>query len=358
MQWLSFVHLAVQLFASLLQWARMRKCLPASGRHIPRHTMSGLYAYFRSDRTKRLASRKDGLHRFFGLSSGEDTSSSSSRPTPVPSNVVDEDVLMAISSENDSAEEEPPHKIRRGLSPAGDVQGVQRLDDGSGFQAGLYRLPVLHITKLSITESAADTMVKSCFEQGAVTWMQLEAIMSALPDEPKMRWKQETNQDMATPKSFMTGAWARGPQVGLTRNLKNYPQVSRLLAHILRGVDPNFQFSSCTMARNVSSKPHRDSYNAEGSWNLVVPCSSYQGGEVWVQHEAGATWLSPQGEPGTLWDTHTPLRFDPKQRHATAPWGGDRLVLIGYHVRHISDLSVEDAELLRQLGFVPNMSTA
>ena len=185
---------------------------------------------------------------------------------------------------------------------------MQRLDDECGFQVGLYRLPVLKLEKLGTAESAAETMARSCFEQGAVTWMQLEAIMTALPDEPKMRWKQDTNQAMAKPKTFLTGAWARGPHVGLTRNLRNYPQVSRLLAHILRGVDQDFQFSSCTLARNVCSKPHRDSYNAEGSWNLVVPCSTFQGGEVWVQHEAGATLLSQQGEPGTLWDTHSPLR--------------------------------------------------
>ncbi|CAE7335092.1 unnamed protein product [Symbiodinium sp. KB8] len=46
------------------------------------------------------------------------------------------------------------------------------------------------------------------------------------------------------------------------------------------GAHSDFQFSSCTLARNVCSKPHRDSYNAEGSWNLVVPCSTFQGGEV------------------------------------------------------------------------------
>ena len=85
----------------------------------------------------------------------------------------------------------------------------------------------------------------------------------------------------------------------------------------------------------------------------MIPCSSFQGGEVWVQNPEGKTTLS-----GILWDVHTPLRFDPKNLHATAPWGGDRMVLIGFHVRHMQKLPVEDAELLRQLGFKLDLSLA
>ena len=88
------------LFCAVGSDADLFICSPAPGRYLPRHTMSGLFAYFRSDRAKRLVSRKDGLHRFFGLSSGEGTSSSSSssRPTMVPRTEVDEDVMMEISA--------------------------------------------------------------------------------------------------------------------------------------------------------------------------------------------------------------------------------------------------------------------
>ena len=90
----------------------------------------------------------------------------------------------------------------------------------------------------------------------------------------------------------------------------------------------------------------------------MIPCSSFQGGEVWVQHTEGTIKLSQHGDPGILWDVHTPLRFDPKSLHATAPWGGDRMVLIGFHVRHTEKIPVEDAELLRQLGFKLDLSLA
>ena len=174
-----------------------------------------------------------------------------------------------------------------------------------------------------------------------------------LPEDPRPRWMQDQQHAMATPKSFMTGAWARGPHFGLTRTVARFPAVSRLLASILQGIDSEFMFSTCTLARNVVSKPHRDKNNAAGSWNLVVPCSKFQGGELWIQCPEGSTFRSQDGEPGTLWDTSTPTRFDPQLWHATAPWGGDRIILIGFHVRHVDRLKPEDKELLRGLNFMP-----
>ena len=153
----------------------------------------------------------------------------------------------------------------------------------------------------------------------------------------------------------MTGAWARGPHCGLTRTTATFPVVSQLLTSILGGVDASFMFSACTLARNVCSKPHRDKFNARGSWNLAVPCSRFQGGEIWVQDSEGNTILAPEGEPSTLWDASSPTRFDPMSWHATAPWGGDRLILIGFHTRHVEALPQESKAVLCNLGFKPNL---
>ena len=254
------------------------------------------------------------------------------------------DVIMAVSS--DSEVECVPCKFRRTQPRSGSTPAARMYN----IHVGMHMLPTKQLQKQRAVEHAAETMARSCFEQGFVTWMQIDAIMSALPDEQKRRWTQKDHADQAPPRSFMTGAWARGPHVGLTRNLRAYPMVSQLLAHILQSVDPSFQFSSCTLARKKCSKPHTDS-NAPGSQNLVVPCSSFQGGELWVQSDEGNITLSPQGVPGILWETTTPVRFDPRMQHATAPWMGDRVILIGYHIRHMSKLSEDDAKRLKDLGF-------
>ena len=90
----------------------------------------------------------------------------------------------------------------------------------------------------------------------------------------------------------------------------------------------------------------------------LVPCSKFDGGEIWVQDSEGCTFLSPQGSPGNLWDASSPTRFDPSLWHATAPWGGDRVILIGYQVRHVNKLSPEDESQLRELGFNPDSRLA
>eukprot|EP00439_Symbiodinium_sp_Y106_P068155 s5735_g11.t1 len=114
---------------------------------------------------------------------------------------------------------------------------------------------------------------------------------------------------------------------------------SRLLAQIVSHVDRQHRFSSLTFACNVLSKPHKDSHNAKGRLNLIVPCSVYQGGESWVQDALGSTALQSAGQVGFLMDTTTPIQFQPEHQHATAPWGGDRLIIIGFHVRNTEKLS-------------------
>ena len=320
--------------------------MPGSGSVGERCDMSGLYAYFKSAGDHRPRKRRDGLHRFFGNGA---TASSSNDQTQeqqiIPQGATVQDAVMVVSS--DSEVEYLPSTFPRERQHAGHppVAGTYNV------HVGQYMLPVLQLPRQLVAEHAAKIMARSCFEQGHATWLQIAAIMSALPDEQKRRWRQSENSSMAPAKSFMTGAWSRGPHAGLTRNLRSYPMVSRLLANIIRSVDPTFSFSSCTLARNVCSKPHTDCHNAPGSWNLVVPCSSYTGGELWVQHGEGTISLSPQGASGFLWDTTTPVRFDPRMQHATAPWTGDRVILIGYHVRHMSKLSEDDAAMLSKMGF-------
>ena len=327
--------------------------------------MRGLHAYFRFTKERRSPQRKGGLHKYFsvkaddhpeGIGSCESSAGSRNRANP--------DVEMVESSDSDV-------EFLCNLQCAGMPQESNHGHRAEGWSreasrdlnipeqiVGMYMVPRLSVPLLTQAESEAETLAKTCFEAGCATWTQLADIMRALPDASKIRWKQQENSNMEPPKSFMTGAWARGPHFGLTRTMQQFPWVSSLLAHILSGVDSSFRFSSCTFSRNVCSSPHRDSFNAQGSDNLVIPCSHFRGGEVWVQHPEGRTILSPQGEPGIMWDARTPTRFDPKAKHATAPWGGDRLILIGYHVRHVNKLSATDAEQLINMGFKPDFQLA
>ena len=78
-------------------------------------------------------------------------------------------------------------------------------EGGIDVKVGRYDLPERSLARSSVSEHAAETMARSCFEQG-FAWMQLEAIMNVLPEDSKLRWKQQANPNMAAPKSFINGA--------------------------------------------------------------------------------------------------------------------------------------------------------
>ncbi|OLQ12165.1 hypothetical protein AK812_SmicGene3975 [Symbiodinium microadriaticum] len=155
------------------------------------------------------------------------------------------------------------------------------------------------------------------------------------------------------PVSFTTGACARGPNVGITRNMKEFPRVTQVLAMVIHAIDPEHRFSSCSLTLNVGASAHRDSHNARGSYNLLVPCSMFQGGGLWLQNDRGSVQLESGGPLGSVMDVASPIRFRPLQQHATMPWPwhGNRLVLVAFHARHLSNLPVEDLVDLADCGF-------
>ena len=243
-----------------------------------------------------------------------------------------------------------PHKLTRTVESRKSSLSVYAHDERllrDCIQQQTYLVP-----RVNVELEGPETKAARCLSSGRVPWSSLSAIMNDLPAESKSRWSQEQlPAGMKAAKSFMTGAWSRGPHVGLMRNMQTFPLTSRLLAQIVSHVDRQHRFSSLTFACNVLSKPHKDSHNTKGSLNLIVPCSVYQGGESWVQDALGSTALQSAGQVGFLMDTTTPIQFQPEHQHATAPWGGDRLIIIGFHVRNTEKLSRMDRTARCDLGF-------
>ncbi|CAE7673329.1 Pol [Symbiodinium sp. CCMP2592] len=317
--------------------------------------MNGLHAYFRGSRDHLRSGQKQGIHRYFSRSEQVVTESASGIPKKKETEETETDVIMTEISDTDSEVQcMQPLKLRRTLQH----QDSRPLDKEGKYAELLlgttFSLPRVEYDSAQAPSDPAEALAMHCFMQGEVTWDQIARLLDLLPAQDKIRWRQEEGQLFEYPKSFMTGAWARGPQHGITRNARAFPLVSRLLSHIIQSVDPEFHFSSCTLSRNVCAKPHRDSHNAKGSWNLVIPCSRFEGGEIWVQQDNGAFLLQQGGHPGHMWPATTPTRFNPSSWHATSPWTGVRIVLIGFHVKHVGKLLDDDRKLLISLGFRPD----
>ncbi|CAE7444605.1 hypothetical protein AK812_SmicGene39339 [Symbiodinium microadriaticum] len=107
----------------------------------------------------------------------------------------------------------------------------------------------------------------------------------------QVRWPQEnpapqTAADTCAPadsKRFTVGAWNFGNMAGVVNNTVAYPWVTRALAGILGTWSEELQFTSCTLSLNTQAALHRDSRNLANSVNLALPCSEFQGGQLFIE---------------------------------------------------------------------------
>ena len=78
---------------------------------------------------------------------------------------------------------------------------------------------------------------------------------------------------------------------------------------------------------------HRDINNDPDSVNVILPCSTFGGGGLWLE--------SPDGD----------YLQNPHQWHETCPWEGHRITIAVYTVKAVRTLAPADVDTLRRLQF-------
>ena len=147
--------------------------------------------------------------------------------------------------------------------------------------------------------------------------------------------------------SFLTGAYIHGVSAGVMNNSHRYLYVTVVLTAVIQSVAPSHWFTSAGISLNIRSGVHRDSSNSASIPNILIPASSFENGELWMEDRTGQHDMD--GLLGRLVPLTGPfITCNPRVRHATACWLGNRLVLTGYHVRNSELLSSAD---LQRLGF-------
>ena len=135
---------------------------------------------------------------------------------------------------------------------------------------------------------------------GEVKWADLLCIAQKLhtPDSPAFRSMRllESFLLCVLPQELAT----RGPNVGITRNMKEFPRVTQVLAMVIHAIGPEHRFSSCSLTLNVGASAHRDSHNARDSYNLLVPCSTFQEGRSFGSRMTGEVFSSNQAGPSAV----------------------------------------------------------
>ena len=151
-----------------------------------------------------------------------------------------------------------------------------------------------------------------------------------------------------------------GGIVGVTKVTRDFPYLARLVINHMRSQKPEFQGTSVCVSCNVQSSPHRDSYNLESTENTVIPLVLPEtGGEVWMQCEDDAQvndqpmqvmQCGHTAVQGYLKPIQKGVVLCPQRWHATAPWTGDRVVMIGYSIGGLRKLSLQARRLLHKCG--------
>ena len=200
----------------------------------------------------------------------------------------------------------------------------------------------------------AEALACGMVSSGQATWGQLQRLLSFLPEDIRIRWNQEnlaSSVSTQRPKCFTIGAWNFGNMAGVMRSSLQFPWTARALAGVVSTFNEELCFSTCTLTLNTAAAPHKDSRNLVGSCNLALPCSSTQGGEIFVEDKQGMTHLSQSGPAGHVISVQEAAMFPPHKIHASMPWKGDRLLLLSFHIGQYANLKPNAVRVLQGQGF-------
>ena len=154
--------------------------------------------------------------------------------------------------------------------------------------------------------------------------------------------------------SFSCGAYSQGRLQGLRANSKRFPNACRVFVSFVNHFLPGHCFATISVFKNLQTDCHVDAGNCNFP-NAVFALSSFQGGEIWVGDGRGSQVREVKGQQiqGTLLPLDKgPVTFDAyKFPHCTEPFTGDRVVLVAYAVKTLSDMPAEQATILLQQGF-------
>eukprot|EP00439_Symbiodinium_sp_Y106_P026006 s5487_g3.t1 len=163
--------------------------------------------------------------------------------------------------------------------------------------------------------------------------------------------RREASTDCVSGVSFCSGAYSQGPLFGLRRNTLLLPWVTLLINKYIKS-RTHETYTSFVLQRKTTMCVHRDINNDPGSVNVILPCSTFRGGGLWLESPGGdcpSMDGSLQGRRHNL--TMPGIAFNPHQWHETCPWEGHHITIAVYTVKAVRTLAPADVDTLRRLQF-------
>ena len=161
------------------------------------------------------------------------------------------------------------------------------------------------------------------------------------------------------------GYFAHGAFKGITRKTLKWPLLLRYVNAFLgddwehgdgrRADRDRRSWTSLSISHNVPSEMHTDKNNLKGSRNYTLCVGEYEGGGLWLEQPGGGVWRrGPHADEveGIVIDNKDQLcEFDPRLRHASQPWTGNRWSITAYTARSFPDATKAERRTLKELGF-------
>ena len=191
--------------------------------------------------------------------------------------------------------------------------------------------------------SKEDELAYIAMREGTISYGQVGLLTGLLPMRKSGHNRYSSNALIQA--CFGTGAFIHGPHAGVRKHVDEFPWCSALLALMLRTYFPGKCFSSCVLQMNMSTNAHRDLHNDESIDNLVLACSKWEGGQLWLEDGRGDTVLE-DGSRRRLISLQPCATFNGHIRHKAMPWTGSKrcwwdfmFAMLGGYVRRICVLS-------------------
>ena len=181
----------------------------------------------------------------------------------------------------------------------------------------------------------------------------------ALVQSLEINRNEESRVDKWDVWTFGVYASQEGPKVAPAT--RAHPCLVKLLCKVVRTCDPQFSFAAVRIRYNQGQRCQRDLEIAEETRNLMMPLSTFRGGQLWVEDEtasdADVVFRAVPGDlevclrRGRLFPTSPFLVYDPRGFHEVQESQGDRWILEAFTPRNWHKLPAKHQTHLASLGF-------
>ncbi|CAE7216898.1 RE2 [Symbiodinium sp. CCMP2592] len=211
----------------------------------------------------------------------------------------------------------------------------------------------------STTTLRCEALAREKLRAKAFSFTDLYEIVQLMPLRKIKKHRCISGGADATVNYFFAGLYTHGVFSGITKGTEALPWVTRYVNAFGRDKTDG-SWSSWILSKNVKSTVHADSHNLVGTNITTMSFGDFSGGELWVENDANdlegdavfrtdafnTTWK------GKLVSTkESPLILDPKRKHCTEPWKGDRWTLAFFTPRGFPQSAPALRDRLRDLRF-------